>query len=100
MESQCALIMFDVTSRQTYENVPNWHRDVMRVCGGIPMVLLGNKVDLPDRKVKPKDIQFHRGKKIQYYDVSAKANYNYEKAFLWLARHLCSAPDLEFVNMP
>ena len=25
---QCAIIMFDVTSRVTYKNVPNWHRDL------------------------------------------------------------------------
>ena len=36
--------MFDVTARQTYQNVPNWHRDLKRVCKNIPIVLVGNKV--------------------------------------------------------
>jgi len=36
--------MFDVTSRVTYKNVPNWHRDLVRVCENIPIVLTGNKV--------------------------------------------------------
>lgn len=36
--------MFDVTSRITYKNVPNWHRDLTRVCENIPIVLCGNKV--------------------------------------------------------
>ena len=36
--------MFDVTSRITYKNVPNWHRDIVRVCENIPIVLVGNKV--------------------------------------------------------
>lgn len=27
---RCAIIMFDVTSRITYKNVPNWHRDLVR----------------------------------------------------------------------
>ena len=48
---QCAIIMFDVTARITYKNVPNWHRDLTRVCENIPMVLCGNKVDMKDRKV-------------------------------------------------
>ena len=26
IHGQCAIIMFDVTSRITYKNVPNWHR--------------------------------------------------------------------------
>ena len=75
-----------------------------RVCENIPIVLTGNKVDIKDRKVKAKSIVFHRKKnlqvgkfkahnyllvndcKFQYYDISAKSNYNFEKPFLWLAR--------------
>lgn len=36
----------------------------------------------------------------QYYDISAKSNYNFEKPFLWLARKLIGDPNLEFVEMP
>eukprot|EP00050_Salpingoeca_kvevrii_P005794 m.285673 g.285673 ORF g.285673 m.285673 type:complete len:220 (+) comp11424_c0_seq1:60-719(+) len=100
IQGKCAIIMFDVTSRITYKNVPNWHRDLIRVCENIPMVLCGNKVDMKDRKVKAKNINFHRKKNIQYYDISAKSNYNYEKPFLWLARKLSGEPELTFVEMP
>lgn len=44
IHGQCAIIMFDVTSRLTYKNVPTWHRDLCRVCENIPIVLCGNKV--------------------------------------------------------
>ena len=57
--------MFDVTAATTYRNVPVWYRDLHRVCGNIPMVLCGNKVDVKDRKVKAKNIVFHRRKNIQ-----------------------------------
>jgi GTP-binding nuclear protein Ran len=97
---QCGIIMFDVTSRITYKNVPNWHRDLVRVCEGIPIVLCGNKVDVKDRKVKAKTITFHRKKNLQYFDISAKSNYNFEKPFLWLARKLGGNPSLEFVASP
>jgi GTP-binding nuclear protein Ran len=50
IQGQCGIIMFDVTSRITYKNVPNWHRDLERVCENIPIVLCGNKVDV---KVSP-----------------------------------------------
>lgn len=89
--------MFDVTSRITYKNVPNWHRDLVRVCENVPIVLCGNKVDVKERKVKAKTITFHRKKNLQYYDISAKSNYNFEKPFLWLARKLVGNPGLEFV---
>ena len=32
IQGQAGIIMFDVTSRITYKNVPNWHRDLERVC--------------------------------------------------------------------
>lgn len=92
--------MFDVTSRITYKNVPNWHRDLVRVCENIPIVLCGNKVDVKERKVKAKTITFHRKKNLQYYDISAKSNYNFEKPFLWLARKLVGNSGLEFVASP
>merc|ERR1712013_557019 len=47
-----------------------------------------------------KSIVFHRKKNLQYYDISAKSNYNFEKPFLWLARKLIGDPNLEFVAMP
>ncbi|KNC86414.1 GTP-binding nuclear protein Ran [Sphaeroforma arctica JP610] len=100
IQGQCAIIMFDVTARVTYKNVPNWHRDLVRVCENIPIVLCGNKVDIKDRKVKAKNIVFHRKKNLQYYDISAKSNYNFEKPFLWLARKLAGANNLEFVASP
>lgn len=92
--------MFDVTSRQTYKNVPNWHRDISRVCENIPIVLVGNKVDAQDRKVKPKQITFHRKKNLQYYDISAKSNYNFEKPFLWLMKKLVGDAQLQLAEQP
>ena len=98
IHGQCAIIMFDVTSRLTYKNVPTWHRDLCRVCENIPIVLCGNKVDVKNRQVKPKQVTFHRKKNLQYHEISAKSNYNYEKPFLYLARKLVGDPNLHFVE--
>jgi len=92
--------MFDVTSRITYKNVPNYHRKIHEVCGDIPIVLVGNNIEFKDRKVKAKQITFHRKKNMQYYDISTKRNYNVEKPFLWLARKLAGDNALEFVKNP
>lgn len=100
IQGQCAIIMFDVTARITYRSVPNWHRDLTRVCENIPIVLCGNKVEVKDRKVKAKQVTFHRKKNLQYYEISAKVNYNFEKPFLWIARKLAGNNDLQFVEAP
>ena len=60
----CGVIMFDVCSRITYQNVPKWYKDLVRVCENIPICLVGNKVDVKDRKVKAKNIVFHRKKNL------------------------------------
>ena len=65
IQGQCAIIMFDVTSQATYKNVPSWHRDLVRVCENIPIVICGNKVDVRDHQVKAKSIIFHRMKNSQ-----------------------------------
>lgn len=38
--------------------------------------------------MKTSAVTFHRKKNLQYYEISAKSNYNFEKPFLWLARKL------------
>lgn len=96
----CGIIMFDVCSRITYKNVPKWYKDLVRVCDNIPIVLVGNKVDVKERKVKAKQITFHRRHNLQYYDVSAKSNYQFEKPFLWLARRLSGDAALVLVEAP
>lgn len=58
IHGQCAIIMFDVTSRVTYRSVPTWYKDLVRVCENIPIVLCGNKFDVKNRQVKPKQVRF------------------------------------------
>ena len=95
IDAQCAIIMFDVTSRITYKNVPKWYKDITRICEGIPIVLVGNKVDEKNRKVKAKQILFARKHGLQYFDVSAKSNYQFEKPFIWLLKKLTGDPNLK-----
>jgi len=95
IDAHCAIIMFDVTSRITYKNVPVWYKDIVRICGeNIPIVLVGNKVDDKNRKVKAKQILFARKHGIQYFDISAKSNYQFEKPFIYLLKKLTGDPNL------
>mmetsp|Transcript_729 Transcript_729/g.682 ORF Transcript_729/g.682 Transcript_729/m.682 type:complete len:84 (-) Transcript_729:21-272(-) len=64
------------------------------------MCLVGNKVDCKDRKVKPKNIIWHRKKNVPYYDLGAKANYNIEKPFIYLLRKLLSDTSVFLTEAP
>ena len=43
-----------------YHAASVWVPLCCRVCEGIPIVLCGNKVDVKNRQVKPKQVTFHR----------------------------------------
>jgi GTP-binding nuclear protein Ran len=96
LESNCAILMFDVTSVSTYRNIATWHRDLIRVCPNIPIVLVGNKIDIRNRKVPAKRVTFHKKFNMRYFEISAKSNYHFELPFLSLARQLIGNPNLSF----
>eukprot|EP00928_Gymnodinium_smaydae_P074679 TRINITY_DN57707_c0_g1_i1.p1 TRINITY_DN57707_c0_g1~~TRINITY_DN57707_c0_g1_i1.p1 ORF type:complete len:240 (+),score=43.75 TRINITY_DN57707_c0_g1_i1:59-778(+) len=109
VQAQGAIIMFDVTSRITYKDVPNWFRDLQRArssglaMGSFPIALVSNKIDAATssasgeaRGVKAKNIRFHRKHSIPLFCLSCLAGFNIEAPFLWLAQELTEDPDLEF----
>uniref|UniRef100_M8C280 Uncharacterized protein n=1 Tax=Aegilops tauschii TaxID=37682 RepID=M8C280_AEGTA len=48
-------------------------------CENILIVLCGKKADVKNWQVKAKMVTFHRKKNLQYYEICAKSNYNFEK---------------------
>ncbi|EAY22056.1 small GTP-binding protein, putative [Trichomonas vaginalis G3] len=51
-ETKIALIVFDLTSPQSLESVTDWHERVCEVNEGkVITVLIGNKYDLPNRRI-------------------------------------------------
>jgi len=92
--ADAAILMFDVTKRASYNHIPLWHRSVTRVCENVPMVLCGNKRESKNRVVKPKDIQFHRKKLLQYYDTGSDG-YNIRKPLLYIGRKLLGDPTMQ-----
>jgi GTP-binding nuclear protein Ran len=83
-----AIIMFDVHSRISYDNIPFWYEKIVKEYGNIPIVICGNKVDRPHQKVKAKDVNIHRKYGVEFYFVSAKSMYNYEKPFSSLMKQI------------
>lgn len=100
IHSDAAMIMFSIGSSLSYSNVPTWHRDVTAKAGNIPIVICGNQVDRGEHLVKSKHITYPYKAKLQYYGVSVKSNYHYDRPFLYLIRRLLGKQDLEFVKAP
>lgn len=74
LQSQRAIIMFDGTSKVTRMYLTGTVIRCVCMCENIPTVLCANKVDVKTGKGW-QNLCF------QYYDISAKRNYNFKKSF-------------------
>ena len=91
------LIVFDKTYRPSYDSVPKWFSEVRNNRGpNIPLVLVGNKVDLPDWQVSTDEVtDLAKQYKSIYRDVSAKSGKSVEDAFLALIKLVISPDDAD-----
>ncbi|NVM02593.1 MAG: GTP-binding protein [Candidatus Helarchaeota archaeon] len=90
--AMAALAIFDLTNRESYDNLPKWFQEVADNCGPIPLMLVGNKSDLPDRAVESSEAQTLSQKMgINYFEASAKNGKNINQLFLQLGELLLHA---------
>lgn len=54
-ESRAAIIVYSLEDNQlgkdSFKHISNWHNDIKKFCGKIPIILLGNKADLIDKNI-------------------------------------------------
>lgn len=74
------LLLFDVTNEETFTNVSNWMKDIKDNSSkesDIIIYLIGNKIDLDDRKVSKESAEeLAQSLGMKYFDVSCKNNLN------------------------
>jgi GTP-binding nuclear protein Ran len=85
--AHAVIMFFDLTERNSYNNLYNLYKKAKRVVEDVPFVICGSKADL-HRTISNKDIKFPTRYNIPYYDISSKNNYNHEKPFLSIIRQL------------
>jgi len=78
-----AVIVFDLTKKDSFDNVPKWIEELKdNGPSDISILIAGNKSDLTNDRVVPiNDIKKSFGNKYLYYDVSAKNGNNVDLAF-------------------
>ncbi|KAL0220881.1 hypothetical protein RCL1_000735 [Eukaryota sp. TZLM3-RCL] len=89
--AQGIIVVFDVTKRQSFENVQMWLREIEdSATENVSILLVGNKTDLADqREVTDEQAKaFAAERNIEYIATSAKTAENVENAFLSLARQI------------
>lgn len=71
--SQGAILVFDLTSQSSFEEVKSWYQLAMEICGEkLTGVLVGNKLDLEEKRQVPKKVAeaFANEKGLGYVETS------------------------------
>ena len=83
--SACALIVYDISKRSSFENIASWIEDCKNSSPkSVLMVLVGNKADLDSEK---REISYEEGKElaekydILFFETSAKTGQNVKEVF-------------------
>ena len=100
-DSSVAVIVYDVTNRQSFMDVDKWVEDVRNERGtDVIIMVAGNKIDLADKRVvtleegdaKAADLN------VMHIEVSAKAGVNVKTLFRRLAQELPGMKDVPLTN--
>jgi len=80
-----ALIVYDVTQKETLYALPRWTAELKHICGHLPIIIVGNKIDskskerLTEEEIEP--FIYEMGYAEHHYLISARTGHNVSKAF-------------------
>ena len=83
-DSACAIIVYDITDRNSFEKVEDWIRDVRNLAPPeCVLVLFGNKLDLAAQRAVPTEEGQELASKhgLVFFETSAATGENVAKAF-------------------
>jgi len=91
--SKAAIIVFShgPGEEKSFDSVPEWHDDIKKYCGDIPIILFGNKIDLVIKeKIDDETVQKLVGERnfLGYYKTSAKTGVGVYEAFQAIIKNL------------
>lgn len=78
-----AMLVFNLVNKESFESIDFWISKLKELGGDVPFILIGNKTDLDDTNVIPKEEIEEKVKEldVEYFETSAKLDENVDKAF-------------------
>ncbi|KAL7751762.1 hypothetical protein RI367_002761 [Sorochytrium milnesiophthora] len=95
--AQAVFVVFDLGSRETFEHIPSWFKEVDVYCSKKSVVkcLVGNKADTPSRQVSYDEAkQYAESLGALYHEVSAKTNQGITDMFQDIITEVAKTPHL------
>ncbi len=92
--SKAAIIVFSLAPNEidnSFKHISEWHEDIKKYCGNIPIVLFGNKMDLVnDEELDESRVEEIVDKRdfLGYYKTSAKTGNGVYKSFQAIIKDL------------
>ena len=82
--SQAAIGVYDITSPESLHRILDWVNSIKKSVGSIPMILVGNKIDIEKERRIPREDALDLAARLEcpHYEASAKMGDNVEKFFL------------------
>ena len=72
-DSDFILFVFDVTKKESFENINNWLKLSEGIEGNFEKILVGNKFDKEEKEISNEDIiNFSEEKNMRHFEISAK----------------------------
>eukprot|EP01102_Stenamoeba_stenopodia_P010227 TRINITY_DN3062_c0_g1_i1.p1 TRINITY_DN3062_c0_g1~~TRINITY_DN3062_c0_g1_i1.p1 ORF type:complete len:204 (+),score=45.76 TRINITY_DN3062_c0_g1_i1:451-1062(+) len=95
--TQGIILVYDVTNRQSFEHLDLWlgEIDMYTTNEDVVKLLVGNKIDRPDRDVtKSEGAEYARSKAMVFIECSAKTRLGIQQAFEELVQKILDTPGL------
>lgn len=111
--ADAAIVVVDRNDQNMLREIQSYVQRLQHECPNIPIVVCAGKCDLKSNLDVgaisaylagiPEDEKYrnfcqHTPKQVNYFDISARSNYNFEKPFLALARHFYRDRNLVFME--
>ena len=84
--SQAAIVVFDLTNRESFEKVPEWVSQIRDFSKKCPIGLFGNKSDIKNDEISQEEIEnLCQNENLIYFETSAKNNTGIKEGFVKIA---------------
>ena len=100
--SVCALIVYDISKKQSFDNIYKWMEDCKNQSSKtILMALIGNKIDLDHKR----EVNYEEGKdfadkyNMLFFETSAKTGFNIDKVFFDTASKIIQSLENGFYDL-